>query len=98
MHGLGEQGVARFRTGLSNQEISRVISFLHNFRSKFENFGQSRLFLESSKNLRIDALFQNCQLLSSLENNSGNGTLARFAMATLQIERDWTKAKIFTKI
>ena len=83
MHGLGEQGVARFGTGLSNREIFRVISFLHNFHSNFENFRQFRFNPESSKNLRIDALFQNCQLLSSLENTSANRTLARFAMETL---------------
>ena len=83
MHGLGEQEGGRFGTGLSNREISRVISFLHNFCSNFENLENFRFSPESSKNLRTDALFQNCELLSSLENNSGNGTPGRFAMGTL---------------
>ena len=86
MHGFGEHGVARFGTGSSNREISRANSFLHNFRSNFEDFGKSRIFPESSKNLWIDALSQNCQLLSSLENTSANRTLARFAMETLRME------------
>ena len=85
MHGLGEQECDRFGTGLSNRVISRVISFLHNFCSNFENLGQFRFSPESSKNRRTDALFQNSELLSSLENNSGNGTLARFAMGPLDI-------------
>ena len=85
MHGLGEQGVARFGTGSSNREISRVITFIHILHSKCENFGSTRFYPESSKNLRIDALFQKFQLLSSFENNSANGTLARFAMETLRM-------------
>ena len=84
MRGLGDQEGGLFGTWYSNQVISGLISFLHNFCSKIEILEQFRFSPESSKNLRTDALFQNCELLASLENNSGNRTPDRFTMPPLR--------------
>ena len=62
---------------------AHVVSFLHIFFSKFEILEQFRFSPESSKNLRTDSLFQNFELLASLENNSGNRTPDRFTMPPL---------------